>query len=169
MLKIAGLAVWTFLIAGSFFLLGLYSRQEPAKTVQVVAANLPAPPQVRGPTIIELHGHVTVANYPRFEKFISENLNNVVGLQLSFDQSRDEDALQANASSDGFSAYLKDGSSEIVASRGVSFQHGFHIFDGFFLIKSGGMHQGVVSYGLVPANEDVIRLSGNEIRKETLR
>jgi hypothetical protein len=156
--KAIGAVLAAMAVCGFFFWLGYVSH--PATT---------APVAVMEP-IPELHGPVTRANFDRFEAFVSSHLDRVIGLKVSFDT--DEKAKGLNASADGgqFVTYVTPNTqTEIVANSGYSFQHGSYVFDGFFIVKNGGMHQGVVSYGLVQAKEEAIRLSGSPIQKQELR
>lgn len=141
----------------------------------VAAASTVLTPARAGQKVIsELHGEVTAKNYKALEKFVAKNLDKVVGLQIDVQHTGPNDAsrLRADAGGDGqLAIYLsstpqESTESEIVASDGYSFLHGSYVFDGFFPVKSGGMHQGAVSYGLMRVDEAAIRLNPSvEIRK----
>ena len=124
--------------------------------------------------VTELQGRITLENFVTFEKFIAANLNKVIGLQVTVDKSGDNDILQASDSefdsqTRQVAIYVRNNQgSEIVATGGYSFQRGAYVFDGFYIVKSGGVHQGTVSYGLVRADETVVRLSGTKLRRVKL-
>ena len=51
------------------------------------------------------------------------------------------------------------GGSEIIINGGLSRQWAMWRADGFYLVKSGGMQQGVCSVGLMSTDEALIRLN----------
>jgi hypothetical protein len=50
-------------------------------------------------------------------------------------------------------------STELVINGAFRWEQGAYVVDGFFLVKSGGMHQGVVSLGLQPVEEAILQSS----------
>jgi len=136
----------------------------------------PAAGQRGRPAIPQLYGQVTETNYQAFEDFIAEHLDKVIGLKLSIERTID-DRRHLKASDSQFDAKTRqfvlyrtpDTTVEIVSTGGYTFQHGSYVFDGFYIVKSGGMHQGVVSYGPVSTDEAQVRLSGNPIKRIDLK
>jgi hypothetical protein len=147
-------AVLAVLALGLFFWFG-QSSQRPA-------------PKATVPNVPQLHGTVTAANFARFEEFVSKHADRIIGLQVSFDQTSDSDPLSVSTSGSQFVARLRKGTSEVVANSGYSLQNGKYVFNGFFLVKSGGFQQGVVSYGLVRTKDEAAFLRGVVVRKEEL-
>jgi len=128
-----------------------------------------------------VRGEVNVKTYGTFEKFLSSHLDKIIGLQVRIVAPTDErDQLQAGVDQGQFTAYLSGGHdvcwkpneprcSEIGASTGFSYMHGDYVFDGFFLVKYGGMHQGIQSYYLKEVDEATVKLSGAAIHKVELK
>ena len=118
--------------------------------------------------ILRVNGEVTAATYKGLEAFLFNSLDMLVGLKVSFPQGESTDVgeLNVSAEDDKFVAYLAgpESESEMVANKGFSFQHGSYVFDGFFVVKSGGMHQGIVSLFLDQAEESAVLLSGVRVR-----
>lgn len=131
-------------------------------TVLLTAVGMPA---LAAPApILRVGGAVTAANYTGLEAFLFNSLDTVVGLKVAFPQGDTQEAggLDAGESEGRFVAHLAGpgGESEIVADKGFSFQHGSYVFDGFFVVKSGGMNQGIISLYLDRADESAVLLSG---------
>lgn len=63
---------------------------------------------------------------------------------------------------------FKGGTEVVINEPGYRWEHGGFEVDGFFLVKSGGVHQGVVSAGLMPVDEAVIRLSAGVTIRPTM-
>ena len=120
------------------------------------------------PPILRVNGEVTAETYKGLEAFLFNSLDTIVGLKVSFpqDSSTDAGALSVSAEEGKFVAYVggPDSESEMVANEGFSFQHGSYIFDGFFVVKSGGMHQGIVSLFLDKTEEAAVLLSGVRVK-----
>jgi hypothetical protein len=99
--------------------------------------------------IVVLKGKITAKNYFAFERFVTGSLDKVVGLKVQVDKSPEGAKLSAEADKDGqFVIYMPRGEHvrvEIVANEGHRYEHGAYVFDGFFLVKSGGVHQGIRS------------------------
>ncbi|MBL6458310.1 hypothetical protein JMJ55_23505 [Belnapia sp. T6] len=114
--------------------------------------------------ISQLEGALTQENFAQFEEFISDNLDKVIGLKLSAAANTGRSGLQVTETNGQVAIYLphdpkRVGSIEVVANSGYRWEHGGYVFDGFFLVKSGGMHQGIISYGLLPVSEAQVRLT----------
>ena len=114
--------------------------------------------------IPQLSGTLTESTYPEFEKFIDDHVNKVVGLKITVERSASDAApLQASADNGQLVVYLNStpdepSESEIVAGNGFSYQGGSYILDGLFIVKNGGMHQGVISYSLRKTDESAAKL-----------
>ena len=114
--------------------------------------------------IPQLSGTLTETTYPEFEKFVDDHVNKVIGLKITVQRS-DSDAapLQASADKEQLVVYLNStpdepSESEIVVGNGFSYQHGSYVLEGLFVVKNGGMHQGVISYSLMKADGPAAKL-----------
>ena len=115
----------------------------------------------RGLKITQIDGRVTERNYPRLEKLMAAQVDRVVGLKIIVKKSGIDDRLSAEADADGQFVMYRSGRarSEIIANEGYALRHGDYVLDGFFLVKHGGLHQGIVSYALEPVDETKVRLN----------
>lgn len=113
--------------------------------------------------VFRVNGAVTPKNFKGLEAFLLNSMDTVIGLRIRFEAS--EDPVSASLSDGKFVAYLsgEDAQSEIVANKGFVSQHGGYDFDGFFVVKSGGMHQGIISLFLDAAADATVLLSGAKI------
>jgi hypothetical protein len=122
--------------------------------------------------IVILKGKITPKNYFAFEQFVSGSLDRVIGLKVQVDKSPEGAKLSAEADKDGqFVIFMPRGGrtrAEIVANEGHRYEHGAYVFDGFFLVKSGGFFQGIRSYALEPVDEAKVRLSPVKLRQKSL-
>jgi hypothetical protein len=112
-----------------------------------------------------ISGELTTANFDRFSEIIFDELDSVVGLDLYV--TRDDDSgyksgeLRSSVE-DGTLTVCKaddDGGAEILVNGNLSAQLAMWRANGFFLVKSGGMNQGIVSAGLSPVDEAIVRLN----------
>jgi hypothetical protein len=119
-------------------------------------------------SILRVNGEVTAKSYKGLEVFLMNSLDTLVGLKVSFPQSDSSEPGALTASADGgkFIGFVAGPGSEteMVADAGFAFQHGSFVFDGFFVVKSGGMHQGIVSLYLDKADESAVLLSGTPVK-----
>ena len=117
--------------------------------------------------IYSVTGEITAAGYKGFEQFLFNSLDTVIGLKVWFAANENADAgdVSATANDGQFVAYLSGpgGKSEIVAREGFQYLHGDYVFDGFFVVKSGGMHLGIISLFLDRTDEAQVRLSNARI------
>jgi hypothetical protein len=117
--------------------------------------------------IYSVTGEITAAGFKGFEQFLFNSLDAVIGLKIAFAANEDANAgdLSASQKNGQFVAYLSGpgGESEIVATEGFQYLHGDYVFDGFFVVKSGGMHQGIISLYLARTDEAQVRLSSARI------
>jgi hypothetical protein len=123
--------------------------------------------------IYNVSGDITPSSYKGFEQFLLNSLDTIVGLKVSFPANEYTPGVVVAGANDGqFVAYFSGaGESEIVAVEGFQFLHGAYVFDGFFVVKSGGVHQGTVSLSLQKTDEAQVRLSNAaiiDIRAERL-
>ncbi len=103
-------------------------------------------------------GEVTSANFVSFCGLVADAVDTVIGLKLQIDSPQPDP--RAAELQDGGSVYLFDGEEiELNADKGGSWLHGSVVFDGFYLIKYGGMHQGILSFGLQQVDEASIILN----------
>ena len=110
-----------------------------------------------------VNGEVDAKNYKGFEQFLFNSMDSVIGLKVNFllNAAYQDGRMSANENNGQFVAYLAgpNSTSEVVATEGFQYLHGAYEFDGFFIVKSGGMHQGVISLYLQKTDEATIRLS----------
>lgn len=108
-------------------------------------------------SVDRIEGSVSPSTLPKFADLIANHLDQIVGLKVAV-EAVDQADMVAHANGQ-FAVWVPGGDFEIVASRGFSYQHGAYVFDGYFLVKSGGMHQGVLSYGLEQVDEAQVLLT----------
>jgi hypothetical protein len=120
--------------------------------------------------VVTYTGQINVRTADRFLQLVSRNLDKVIGLKVFVDPSTgaqfeksgylalyDENGRQLSVSK-GPPGGL-EGGIEVVKNGLIDRTMGFYVIDGFFIVKSGGVHQGVVSYGLQPVDEAAVRLN----------
>jgi hypothetical protein len=114
-----------------------------------------------------VNGPITTSNYKGFEQFLFNSMDTIIGLKVDFsaNENASEGEVFADATDNQFVAYLigANRESEIVATENFQYLHGNFVVDGFFVVKSGGMHQGVVSLYLQKTDEAQVRLSSAKI------
>ncbi len=139
-----------------------------AVSISIGFAMMCGPALTAQKTIYRVNGTVTRRNFGGLESFLFNSLDTVIGLKIEFDanDTHQSGAILASAENSQFVAYRAGSGqeSEIVAVEGFSFQHGSYVFDGFFVVKSGGMHQGVVSLFLDRTDEASVLLSRAAIK-----
>lgn len=117
-------------------------------------------------TVPVVEGGVTLATVDPFSTAIDNQMDRVIGLKVRIEP-HTEAERQAGYYADadegylnvGFSAGLGEGGYEIIIRDGFRWEHGGWVIDGFYLVKSGGMHQGTISYGLEAVDEATVRLN----------
>lgn len=119
--------------------------------------------------IVRVSGTVTPRNYKGLETFLLNSIDKLIGLKLRFDANEDAGRNEVAAYvEDGlFLAYLREEESEsqITAKDSVaSFQHGGYVLDGFFVVKYGGMNQGIQALVLEPSDEGAVLASGVRVK-----
>ena len=108
---------------------------------------------------------LTTETWSAFERLVLESLGQVLGLDIYVTESpefRGEDGqLSAGFDGDRLVLYLQGfgcGQAEILINGQLSRQAGYVRADGFYMVKSGGMHQGIISCGMQPIEEALIHL-----------
>jgi hypothetical protein len=116
--------------------------------------------------VTEYSGELNSQTANRFLSLISKNTDHVIGLKLSVTPSSESDFAQSGyiAEVDGpqFVVSKTDpqkGGVEAVTNASVGRDAGMYKLDGFFIVKAGGMHQGVASFGLQQVDEATVRLT----------
>lgn len=107
--------------------------------------------------ITVLKGEVDDANLQRVSSLIADANDSVIGLKLRFNTPGNDQWSVAVQDDD--SGYIFDGEIELNVSGGAFWVNGALSLDGFWLVKYGGMHQGILSFGLQPVDEAQIRLN----------
>lgn len=121
---------------------------------------------VRVATVMVYEGIVDARSAQRFKDLISENTDKVIGLKVVVEQSREEDVKYfVSRGDDDLTIAVGDpfdGPVELVINGPTGTTMAMHTIDGFYLIKSGGMHTvGAISFGAIPADEAAMRLNPN--------
>jgi ABC-type Fe3+-hydroxamate transport system substrate-binding protein len=116
------------------------ARQAPARIVQRIT------------------GEVTPANAERFAELVGGQEDQIIGLKLNIQPGTDADfkasRYMAEPSDQLFVVSIGDGDAEgdgtevVMPTAEASLLHGSYVVDGFYQVKAGGMHQGIVSWGL---------------------
>lgn len=147
----------------------------PAAAALLLAASTAALAQEPAATlrIPKLTGNVVEANAFATFGAIAEREDSIIGLKLWVDPSA-VDAPEPQiyivapptAEGNAFTLFARDAADEtsgielvLPQAEDVMWMHGSHVIDGFFLVKSGGMNQGILSYALKPVDEAAVLLS----------
>lgn len=113
--------------------------------------------------IRKLQGDITGDNAERLFELLVEECDRVVGVQVHLNPSEDwSEGLQVgdhNAPGETLTVYKANGHTEININDGFRREHGGWAVDGFYLVKPGGMFQGVCCFGLLPVDEAAIFLN----------
>lgn len=121
-------------------------------------------------------GTVTARTAHRFLSLVAENRDAVIGLDIVIKPSRPGE-LRRNGylalySDDQLSISLTDrkglrGGLEVVKNGPVPSQNGDFRLSGLFVVESGGYTQGVLSFGLIPADAATVRAvqAGHTVRQ----
>lgn len=108
-------------------------------------------------TITVLRGEVDDVNLQQVSSLIADANDNVIGLKLRFNPPQN-DRWSVEIQDEG-GGYVFDGEIELNVSGGACWVNGALSLDGFWLVKYGGMHQGILSFGLQRVDEAQIRLN----------
>lgn len=144
---------------------GLAACGRPADSGQMAAAPIAPAEQTRPkalvetkaasvPAIIRLVGAIAQDNSASFANTISENEDKIIGIKVSVEPG-ETDGYLVNKGDDYLG--ITAGEFELVVQSGYRWEHGGYVVDGFYLVKGGGMHQGIISYGLEPVDEGTLR------------
>lgn len=125
-------------------------------------------------TLLRMTGTVTADNAASFTEFVAKHQDKVIGLQVHVTPGTQADftAKHYMAQTDDrlfviFKRGDNNGGIEVVAPKGeAGWLHGDYVLDGFYVVKSGGMHQGTLSYGLEKTDEGAIRANPDVIVKD---
>lgn len=98
-----------------------------------------------------LVGELNSQNVGRFAKRICDLTDKVVGLKLSVPS--EAEFASANDNRLIISSADEGGGKEVLIGTGWTLQHGNDVVDGFYVVKSGGEHQGVISCDLTATDE----------------
>lgn len=137
-------------------------------TVTLVAGLAVVPCAAEG-TIQRVSGTVSEDNVAGLEIFLSNAIDGVIGLKLlveAEDGNRDGE-VQAYVDGDLLIIYRAgpDTETEIAASGGYQPGKGGFVFDGFYLVKYGGLDQGIMSLALSSVDAAQVVLSGAVIEE----
>ena len=118
-------------------------------------------------TVIEYSGQVNERTANRFAHVISHNVDRVIGLKITVEPSEESSFSQTGyiAEVDGRQFVMSKsdprngGGIEVVTNGAVGRDAGVFDLDGIYIVKSGGMHQGIASFGLQPVDEATVRLN----------
>ena len=136
--------------------------------VAVVASPAASAKRHLGEAIPKFTGTVSAANAVKLLDAVSDRTDKLVGLQVYVEPSSDKTFSKTHyiASVDGGQFVLSKsegnggGGIEMVApATEARWEHGGYVLDGFYLVKSGGLHQGIISVGLEKLRESDVLLS----------
>lgn len=123
-----------------------------------LVATVATPAVAQSRTVTRLTGEVTRANFVTFCATVADAVDKVIGLKVQID-SPQPNPRGAELGDNG-EVYLFDGEEvELNADKGGVWMHGSIVFDGFYLVKYGGMHQSILSFGLQQVDEAAIILN----------
>jgi hypothetical protein len=119
-------------------------------------------------TVIVYTGEVNAKTADRFLSTMSRNVDKVIGAKVLVEPSQDGELERtgylAIYSDNQLGISLTDrkgmnGGVEVVKNGPVQRMMGSYSIDGMFLVKPGGLNQGVASFGLEPVDEASVRLN----------
>jgi hypothetical protein len=132
-------------------------------------ASLPAAWQAKGKTImIEfLQGSISPGNVGLLSGLFCRNVDHIVHIKIAVDWP----AEQAVAETTDYKRLVFwDSQSEyLFPAESYSFQHGSYLVNGYFIARSGGMHQGIVSIAFDRVEDALVLLNPyvEEVRATT--
>jgi hypothetical protein len=100
--------------------------------------------------VYRVNGRITQSNIKGLEAFLANSVGEVFALKIKVPKS---DGKLAAALENGKLAIFRAGSKdefEIVASEGFEASGEDYVFDGFYQVENGGVHQGVTSLFISP-------------------
>jgi hypothetical protein len=117
--------------------------------------------------VYRVNGHVTPKNVRGFQVFLLNSVDAIVGLKVHFsaDNRHGPGIVTAEADNGSFVSYMagNDAEVEIFAKDGFEYRSGDYVFDSFYLVKYGGMHQGIHTVSLNRMEESSVLLSGLKV------
>jgi hypothetical protein len=117
--------------------------------------------------IYRVSGRVTPSNVRGLQVFLLNSVDAIVGLKVHFsaENRRGPGIVTADADGGSFSSYMAgdDAEIEIFAEDGYEYRSGDFVFDSFYLVKYGGMHQGILSVSISKVPESSVLLSGLKV------
>tara|TARA_R110000787_G_scaffold47687_7_gene115372 strand:- start:7441 stop:7926 length:486 start_codon:yes stop_codon:yes gene_type:complete len=135
-------------------------------TVAAVISLMAGPVLAQSQNVIPVYsGQVTFENSERFTIAVANRVDTIVGVKLTVDptDNRSPQGYLVDRMSDDGGVYISRthrnmGGVQINASSAY-WRHGSYVIDGFFVVKYGGMGQGVMGYQLQPVDEAAVLLS----------
>lgn len=115
-------------------------------------------------TLRSYSGHIDENTFEKFTDIISFNTDKIIELKLTVERSRkDQERYYVGVGESQLTISggdPMDSPREVVINGPAGTTADMLTVDGFYLVKSGGMHAaGALSWGLVPVDEAVIRLN----------
>lgn len=134
--------------------------------VAAAIAFLPATAMAQAQAEIPVYsGEVTADNAERLNAALANRVDTIVGLQVEVSPTDDKspagylvDQITADAGVFISTTYPQGGGVQINAPTAY-WRHGSYIIDGFYVVKYGGMAQGILGYQLKPVDDAVVLLS----------
>lgn len=100
-------------------------------------------------TVVMHTGRVDASNASAFANMLSLNLDRTIGLKVTIAPNREGEKYSVSRDDRGYTI-VGDDEFEAVIQGGQGRRGRDETVDGFFRVLNGGMHQGIVSYGLKP-------------------
>ena len=118
----------------------------------------------KGNEIPKYVGAVSAKNVKPFLDAVSGHLDKIVGLKVFFDSTPNRNTGYSASTDDrlfvvNYGTLDKPGVEIVAPKAEASYLHGSWVLDGFYIVKSGGVHQGTVSVGLEKVDEGAVLLS----------
>jgi hypothetical protein len=127
----------------------------------VAAATAPPAAAPAGEQVTRLSGEVDAAHAEAFLSKVADHVDGIVGVQVWIEPSEGSDATY-QVGQDDDRLVISNETYELLAPQSAwRWEHGRYVIDGFFLVKSGGVHQGVSSVALEAVSESAVRLKPN--------
>jgi hypothetical protein len=102
------------------------------------------------PKTVETYGgRVDASNASAFADMLSENLDEVIGLRIAIAPNREGEKYSVSRDSRGYTI-VGNQEFEAVFQGGQGRRGRDETIEGYFKVLNGGMHQGILSYGLKP-------------------
>ncbi|MEJ2818507.1 DUF2939 domain-containing protein [Caulobacter sp. CCG-8] len=142
-------------------LLDLVGQHDDETALAADAAPPPADAAPAAEQMTRLSGEVDAAHAEAFLSKVADHLDGIVGVQVWIEPSEGPEATY-QVGQDDDRLVISNETYELLAPKGAwRWEHGRYVVDGFFLVKNGGVHQGVSSLGLEAVSESAVRLKPN--------